>query len=109
MIQRIERKFAGRNLTVETGRMARQAAGSCLIQFGDTVMLIAATAQDRPTHLPSSPSRWNIGKRAMPLGRFPVDSSSGKGGPERRKFSPPGSSTGPLGLCSPTGSCTRPR
>ena len=42
MVQRIERQFAGRALTVETGRMARQAAGSCVIQYGETVMLIAA-------------------------------------------------------------------
>ena len=55
MTQRIEKQFAGRTLTIETGRMARQAAGSALIQFGETVILVAATAQDRPTHLPFFP------------------------------------------------------
>ena len=55
MVQRIERQFAGRALTVETGRMARQAAGSCVIQYGETVMLIAATVQENPTHLPFFP------------------------------------------------------
>ncbi|MGD8362342.1 MAG: hypothetical protein PVJ04_13025, partial [Gemmatimonadota bacterium] len=55
MMQRIEREFAGRPLKIEIGRMARQAAGSVLIQYGDTVILVAATAQDRPTHLPFFP------------------------------------------------------
>ncbi|MFH1765308.1 MAG: polyribonucleotide nucleotidyltransferase [Gemmatimonadota bacterium] len=71
MIQRIERKFAGRNLTVETGRMARQAAGSCLIQFGDTVMLIAATAQDRPTHLPFFPLTVEYREKSYAAGKIP--------------------------------------
>ena len=71
MIQRIERQFAGRNLTIETGRMARQAAGSCLIQFGETVMLIAATAQDRPTHLPFFPLTVEYREKSYAAGKIP--------------------------------------
>ena len=40
MMQRVERPFAGRTLTIETGRMAKQAAGSALVRFGDTTMLV---------------------------------------------------------------------
>ena len=36
MTQRVERTFAGRKLVVETGRMAKQAAGSAVVQFGDS-------------------------------------------------------------------------
>jgi len=71
MIQRIERQFAGRTLTVETGRMARQAAGSCLIQFGETVILIAATAQERPTHLPFFPLTVEYREKAYAGGKIP--------------------------------------
>jgi len=71
MVQRIERKFAGRNLTVETGRMARQAAGSCLIQFGDTVMLVAATVQDKPTHLPFFPLTVEYREKSYAAGKIP--------------------------------------
>ena len=35
--------FGGKELTIETGRMAKQAAGSCLVQFGDTMVLAAVT------------------------------------------------------------------
>jgi polyribonucleotide nucleotidyltransferase len=71
MIQRIERQFAGRHLTVEVGRMARQAAGSALIQFGDTVILVAATVQDRPTHLPFFPLTVEYREKSYAGGKIP--------------------------------------
>ena len=43
--QKIEIDFHGRPLLVETGRMARQAGGSALVRLGETVVLVAATAQ----------------------------------------------------------------
>jgi polyribonucleotide nucleotidyltransferase len=46
--QRIELNFEGRRLVVETGRMAKQAGGAALIQLGDTVVLVTATALGHP-------------------------------------------------------------
>jgi len=43
-IIRIETEFAGRKLLLETGRMAKQANGSVLVQYGGTVVLVTATA-----------------------------------------------------------------
>jgi len=43
-IIRMETEFAGRTLTLETGRMAKQAGGSVLVQYGGTVVLVTATA-----------------------------------------------------------------
>ncbi|MBF0286322.1 MAG: polyribonucleotide nucleotidyltransferase [SAR324 cluster bacterium] len=40
----VETEFAGRKLTIETGKMAKQANGSVVIRYGDTVVLVAATA-----------------------------------------------------------------
>jgi len=34
--------FRGRNLTVETGELAKQADGAVLIRYGDTVVLSCA-------------------------------------------------------------------
>jgi polyribonucleotide nucleotidyltransferase len=33
-------EFAGRKLVIETGKMARQAHGSCLVQYGETTVLV---------------------------------------------------------------------
>src|SRR4029077_16928533 len=44
MYQKVEADFHGRRLSIETGRVARQAGGAVLVQFGDTVVLVTATA-----------------------------------------------------------------
>jgi len=44
MLQKLEVEFHGRRLSIETGRMAKQAGGSALIQFGESVVLVTATA-----------------------------------------------------------------
>ncbi|NLB38911.1 MAG: polyribonucleotide nucleotidyltransferase, partial [Clostridiales bacterium] len=38
--------FGGRPLTIEFGKYAQQAAGSALVRFGDTVVLVNATVSD---------------------------------------------------------------
>ncbi len=43
-IHKVEIEWGGRTLTLETGRVARQADGAVLAQMGDTVVLCAATA-----------------------------------------------------------------
>lgn len=40
--------FAGRELIVETGKIAQLANGACLIRYGDTVVNVAVTASAEP-------------------------------------------------------------
>lgn len=40
--------LAGRELTLETGRLAKQAGGSVLVTYGDTTVLVAATMSKAP-------------------------------------------------------------
>ena len=70
-MQRIEREFAGRTLTLETGRLAKLAQGSCLVQFGETVALCTATVQDRPTHLPFFPLTVEYREKSYAAGKIP--------------------------------------
>ncbi len=70
-MQRIERQFAGRTLTLETGRLAKLAHGSCLVQFGETAVLCTATAQDRPTHLPFFPLTVEYREKSYAAGKIP--------------------------------------
>ena len=48
----MEKKFqynlAGRDLTITIGKVAEQAGGACLVQYGDTVVLATATASKEP-------------------------------------------------------------
>ena len=71
MIQRIERQFAGRPLTLEIGRMARLAGGSCLVQYGETTVLCTATAQPNPTHIPFFPLTVEYREKTYAAGKIP--------------------------------------
>jgi len=42
-VVRVEREIAGRTLSIETGKIAKQAHGSAVVQYGDTVVLVTAT------------------------------------------------------------------
>jgi polyribonucleotide nucleotidyltransferase len=68
---RVERNFAGRTLSIETGKMARQADGACVVQFGETVVLCTATAQENPTHLPFFPLTIEYRERTYAAGKIP--------------------------------------
>ncbi|TAN60331.1 polyribonucleotide nucleotidyltransferase [bacterium] len=48
MIKRYETAFGGRTLSVEIGKMARQAHGSCTVRYGDTIVLVTACRLDKP-------------------------------------------------------------
>ena len=47
-MQSYSMELGGRNLTVETGKFAKQASGSALVRYGDTVVLVAATCSAAP-------------------------------------------------------------
>ena len=44
MIKKVELDFHGRPLSIEVGRLAKQADGAALIQYGETVVLVTAVA-----------------------------------------------------------------
>ena len=46
--KKFETTLAGRPLTVETGKMAQLAGGSCMISYGETQVLCNATMSDKP-------------------------------------------------------------
>ncbi|MCL4213624.1 MAG: polyribonucleotide nucleotidyltransferase [Gemmatimonadales bacterium] len=70
-MHRIERTFAGRPLIIETGRMAKQAAGSCLVTFGDTMVLAAVTVSPKRSHLPFFPLTVEYKERTYAAGKIP--------------------------------------
>ncbi len=41
-------ELAGRTLTIETGKLAQFANGSCMVRYGDTVVMSSATASTQP-------------------------------------------------------------
>ena len=70
-MQRIERTFAGRTLSIETGRMAKQAAGSAVVRFGDTMVLAAVTVTDKISNLPFFPLTVEYREKTYAAGKIP--------------------------------------
>ena len=55
----------GREIMIETGKLAKQADGSVVVKMGDTMLLGTVVATRNPT-LILCRSRWSI-RRNMPL------------------------------------------
>src|SRR6266511_4591133 len=48
MIKKIELDFHGRELSIEVGKLAKQADGAALVRYGETVVLVTACADKEP-------------------------------------------------------------
>ncbi|HET7276109.1 MAG TPA: polyribonucleotide nucleotidyltransferase [Longimicrobiaceae bacterium] len=85
-MERIETQFAGRTLSIETGRMARQADGACVVQFGESVVLCTAVSQDKPTHLPFFPLTVEYRERTYAAGKIPGGFIKREGRPSEKEI-----------------------
>ncbi|MEN6462955.1 MAG: polyribonucleotide nucleotidyltransferase [Syntrophomonas sp.] len=48
MVKTYQTEIAGRPLIIETGKVAKQANGAAVVRYGDTVVLVTATASKQP-------------------------------------------------------------
>src|SRR5213080_4763730 len=71
MVKHVDRTFAGRPLKLESGRLAKQAAGACLLQFGETVVLATATVSDNVSTLPFFPLTVEYREKTYAAGKIP--------------------------------------
>src|SRR6188474_2145714 len=68
---RVERKIGKHSLIIETGALAKQAAGACTVQYGDVVTLSAvATGPARPG-MDYFPLTCDYRERQAAAGKFP--------------------------------------
>ena len=64
--------FGTREITFSTGRLAKQAAGSVIVQLGETVVLSATTAGKQPKeHFDFFPLTVDVEERMYAAGRIP--------------------------------------
>jgi polyribonucleotide nucleotidyltransferase len=82
----IERTFAGRTLMLETGRMARQADGAVLAQFGDTAILATVVADDKRTRLPFFPLTVEYREKSYAAGKIPGGFFKREGRPAEKEI-----------------------
>ena len=84
-------RFGTREVGFETGRLARQAAGSAVATIGDTLLLSATTASKSPKeHLDFFPLTVDVEERMYAAGRIPGSFFRREGRPARTRSSPAG-------------------
>ena len=72
MYKKVEAEIGGRKLTIESGKMARQANGSVLVTYDDTVVLVTATAAKEPKpNMGFLPLTIEYQERFYSVGRIP--------------------------------------
>lgn len=71
-IYRVEREIGGRTLSIETGKIAKQADGAVMVQYGETVVLVCAvTAPPRSEDLGFFPLSVEYREKQSAAGKFP--------------------------------------
>ncbi len=84
---KLERQIGGRILSIETGKIARQADGAVIVRYGDTMVLVAATtAPPMVQDIDYFPLSVDYRERHCAAGKFPGGFIKREGGRAQRRF-----------------------
>ena len=85
MFKSYKMELAGRELTIETGKMAEQANGSCLVKYGETVVLVNVTASKEPKEgIDFFPLSVDYEERLYAVGKIPGSFQKREGKPSEK-------------------------
>ncbi len=81
-----EVNYGGRSLTIETGKIARQAGGACMVRYGDTAVLVTACRAGEPSEgLDFMPLTVNYMEMTYAAGKIPGGFFKREGRPSERE------------------------
>ncbi len=84
---RVEREIGGKLLSIETGKVAKQADGAVIVQYGDTVVLVAAvTAAPRSEEIDFFPLSVEYREKHSAAGKFPGGFIKREGRPSTKEI-----------------------
>jgi polyribonucleotide nucleotidyltransferase len=71
-VTRVERQIGGRMLSIETGKLARQAGGATLVQYGETIVLVTVcSGPPRSEEQDFFPLSVDYREKTSAAGKFP--------------------------------------
>ena len=83
----VELELAGRRFSIEVGRMAKQAGGSALVRYGDSMVLVTATAaQTAREHADFLPLTVDYQEKTFAAGKIPGGFFKREGRPSEREI-----------------------
>ena len=68
---KVEMQLGSENLSIETGKVAKQADGAVWVQYGGTVVLVAVVADRRDSNLDFFPLTVDYREKSYAAGRIP--------------------------------------
>ena len=68
---KVEMQLGSENLSIETGKVAKQADGAVWVQYGGTVVLVAVVAERRESNLDFFPLTVDYREKSYAAGRIP--------------------------------------
>ncbi len=84
---KVQREISGRTLTIETGKIARQADGAVLVTYGETVVLVTAvTGPPRFEDIDFFPLSVEYRERHSAAGKFPGGFIKREGRPSTKEI-----------------------
>ena len=84
---RVEKQIGGKLLSIETGKVAKQADGAVIVQYGDTVVLVAAvTAPPRSEEIDFFPLSVEYREKHSAAGKFPGGFIKREGRPSTKEI-----------------------
>jgi polyribonucleotide nucleotidyltransferase len=86
MFEQVSLEVGGRTLSFETGKMARQAHGSVVARYGDTVVLATACMDSKPTEKDFLPLTVDYREYTYSAGKIPGGFFKREGRPTEREI-----------------------
>ncbi len=87
MIVKKEVEIGGKLFTLETGRFAKQASGSVMVRYGDTMVLVAAVASEKANEdLDYFPLQVEYREKTSAAGKFPGGFIKREGRPTEKEI-----------------------
>jgi polyribonucleotide nucleotidyltransferase len=87
MVKKIEVEFHGRPLSIEVGRLAKQADGAALVRYGETVVLVTAVAaKEVRAEVDFFPLTVDYQERTFAAGKIPGGFFKREGRPSEKEI-----------------------
>ena len=85
VINKVEREIAGRTLSIETGKLAKQASGAVMVRYGETVVLSTVVGAEPREGIDFFPLTVDYRERTSAAGKFPGGFMKREGRPSTKE------------------------
>jgi polyribonucleotide nucleotidyltransferase len=86
MVRKVERQIAGRMLSIETGKFAKQASGAVVVRYGDTMVLATVVSAAPREGIDFFPLTVDYREKTSAAGKFPGGFIKREGRPTNKEI-----------------------